>query len=242
MNVIAAVKAGDVPALERLLAREPELAGASEDGISAVRLALYHRQPAALEALLAAQPPLDGLDLAALGWTEDLHRALAADPELVSRRSRRRLHGAALRRASSAARPRPACCSTPAPIRTPWPTTTRACARSTPPPRRATPRSARLLLDGGRRPGRAPGGRLHRAARGRAARRRGARRRAAARTAPTRRCAPTTAPTPRGSRGANATAVERAARRVLAAASSRRSGPCRSSARGPARARRSRAA
>ena len=87
MDVIAAVKAGDVPALERALAREPELAGASEDGISAVRLALYHRQPAALEALLAAQPPLDGLDLAALGWTEDLHRALAADPELVSRRS-----------------------------------------------------------------------------------------------------------------------------------------------------------
>jgi len=85
--MIAAVKAGDADAIEAALAREPELAATSENGISAVRLALYHRQPAALEALLAAQPPLDGFDLAALGWTKDLHRALAADPELVDRRS-----------------------------------------------------------------------------------------------------------------------------------------------------------
>ena len=86
-DLIAAVKAGDVAALEALLARDPELAGALEDGIPAVRIALYHRQPAALEALLAAQPPLDGLDHAALGWADDLRRDLAADPELVSRRS-----------------------------------------------------------------------------------------------------------------------------------------------------------
>jgi uncharacterized protein len=87
MDLIAAVKAGDADAIEAALAREPELAATSEHGISAVRLALYHRQPAALEALLAAQPPLDGFDLAALGWTGDLHRALGADPDLVDRRS-----------------------------------------------------------------------------------------------------------------------------------------------------------
>jgi uncharacterized protein len=87
MDLIAAVKAGDAGAVERLLARDPELAGAVEDGIPAVRLALYHRQPATLEALLAAQPPLDGLDHAALGWADDLRRDLAADPELVTRRS-----------------------------------------------------------------------------------------------------------------------------------------------------------
>ena len=87
MDVIAAVKAGDAGAVEKLLARDPELAGALEDGIPAVRIALYHRQPAVLEALLAAQPPLDGLDHAALGWAEDLRRDLADDPELVARRS-----------------------------------------------------------------------------------------------------------------------------------------------------------
>jgi uncharacterized protein len=86
-DLIAAVKAGDAAAVEALLARDPELAGAQEDGISAVRIALYHRQPAALEALLAAVPPLDGLDHAALGWAQDLRRDVAEDKELVARRS-----------------------------------------------------------------------------------------------------------------------------------------------------------
>ncbi len=86
-EVIAAVKAGDTDALARLLAREPALAGAQEGGISAVRLALYHRQDAALELLLQHSPPLDGLDNAALGRTEELRRDLARDPELAHRRS-----------------------------------------------------------------------------------------------------------------------------------------------------------
>ena len=86
-RLFCAVKEGDAAAVERILAREPELAGALEDGIPAVRLALYHRQPSVLEALLAAQPPLDVLDLAALGWADDLRRAVAADPELLARRA-----------------------------------------------------------------------------------------------------------------------------------------------------------
>jgi ankyrin repeat protein len=86
-DLIAALKAGDRAAIERMLAREPELAGADADGISAVRIALYHRQPEALAALLDAQPLLDGLDHAALGWAEDLERDLEIDPELVRRRS-----------------------------------------------------------------------------------------------------------------------------------------------------------
>jgi uncharacterized protein len=86
-DLIAAVKAGDAAAVEALLAREPELSGAQEDGITAVRLALYHRQPAVLQALLAAHPPLDGLDHAALGWADDLRADLTADPELARRRS-----------------------------------------------------------------------------------------------------------------------------------------------------------
>jgi uncharacterized protein len=87
MDLIAAVKAGDVAAVERLLARDPGLAAEREDGVPAVRIALYHRQPEALKALLAAQPPLDGFDHAALGWADDLRRDVEADPELVGRRS-----------------------------------------------------------------------------------------------------------------------------------------------------------
>ena len=86
-DLIAAVKAGDARTVQKLLARDPELAGAQEDGIPAVRIALYHRQPEVLEALLAAQPPLDGLDHAALGWAGDLRRDLADDAELLARRS-----------------------------------------------------------------------------------------------------------------------------------------------------------
>jgi uncharacterized protein len=85
--LIAAVKAGDADAVARLLGTDPALAGVTDDGISAVRLALYHRQPAVLEVLLQHSPPLDGLDYAALGWTAELRQALARDPELVSRRS-----------------------------------------------------------------------------------------------------------------------------------------------------------
>jgi uncharacterized protein len=83
-DVIAAVRAGDVAAIERLVEQDPALAASTEEGISAVRIALYHRQPAALAALLAAGPPLDGFDHAALGRAEDLERDLAADPGLIS--------------------------------------------------------------------------------------------------------------------------------------------------------------
>jgi hypothetical protein len=38
-ELLAAVKAGDVPAVERILAADPELAGAHENGVSAVRIA-----------------------------------------------------------------------------------------------------------------------------------------------------------------------------------------------------------
>jgi uncharacterized protein len=86
-GLIDAIKAGDAAGVESLLAQQPELAGEQEDGIPAVRLALYHGQPAIVEALLAARPPLDGLDNAALGRVDDLRRDIAADPELVQRRS-----------------------------------------------------------------------------------------------------------------------------------------------------------
>jgi uncharacterized protein len=86
-DLIAAIKQGDTAAVEALLAHDRALAAAQEEGIPAVRLALYHRQPAILEALLAAQPPLDGLDDAALGRAADLRRDVAEDAGLITRRS-----------------------------------------------------------------------------------------------------------------------------------------------------------
>jgi len=86
-ELIAAVKAGDADAVARLLARAPELAAAQEDGISAVRLARYHRRDEVRDVLLQHSPRLDGLDHAALGWTEELRQDAAADPDLVHRRS-----------------------------------------------------------------------------------------------------------------------------------------------------------
>ena len=86
-ELFAAVKQGDAAAVERLVADDPALAAAEEDGVPAVRMALYHCRPQALGALLAAEPPLDGLDYAALGWVDDLRRALADDRDLATRRS-----------------------------------------------------------------------------------------------------------------------------------------------------------
>ena len=194
--LIAAVTAGDTDAVARLLAADPGLAGAKEDGISAVRLALYHRQPGVLEVLLQHSPPLDGLDHAALGWTEELRQKLARRSRAGQAPLGRRVHRAALRRASSAARPPPACCSSRAPTRTRSPTTRCASGRCTRPPRRATPRR-RGAARGRRRPGRGAGGRVHGAARRGAARRR-RERRVLLRHGADPRCATTRAPTPRG--------------------------------------------
>jgi len=61
--------------------------GEIEPEVSAVRRALYGRETETLTALLAADPSLNGLDLAALGRAAELAEAVAADPELVRARS-----------------------------------------------------------------------------------------------------------------------------------------------------------
>ncbi|WP_037412259.1 ankyrin repeat domain-containing protein [Candidatus Solirubrobacter pratensis] len=65
--LFAAVRSGDVDALRALLADDPELASAQEDGVSAVLVALYHRQDAARAELLAAGARIGPLEAAALG-------------------------------------------------------------------------------------------------------------------------------------------------------------------------------
>jgi ankyrin repeat protein len=65
--LFAAIKAGDMDTLNDLLAGDPALASATEDGVSAVLVSLYHRQDAARETLLAAGAHVGPLEAAALG-------------------------------------------------------------------------------------------------------------------------------------------------------------------------------
>jgi uncharacterized protein len=77
-QLIEAVKAGDAERVAELVARDPSLAAATDaDGMTPVRHALYLNQRAALDAMLAADPPLDLLDLAATGQAEQLRAKVA---------------------------------------------------------------------------------------------------------------------------------------------------------------------
>ena len=87
-SLIAAVRAGDVDEVRALVAADPALAAATdEQGLPAVRVALYHHQRGALDALLEAEPALADPDVAAIGDVAELQRRLARDPELVRRRT-----------------------------------------------------------------------------------------------------------------------------------------------------------
>jgi uncharacterized protein len=73
MTVFEAIAAGDLPALEALLAADPAQASArNEAGVSALLFALYHRNDAARDALLAAGADVGGAEAAALGDLERL--------------------------------------------------------------------------------------------------------------------------------------------------------------------------
>lgn len=78
---LEAVRAGDLAAVRRELAADPGLAASTDPaGVSAVRTALYHRQPEVLAALLEHDPALDVFDAAALGRLEVLAKLLTAEP------------------------------------------------------------------------------------------------------------------------------------------------------------------
>jgi uncharacterized protein len=84
VGLFEAIRGGDVERVRELVSADPALATArDENGLSAVLTALYHRQPEACEALLAAEPELDVLEAAALGRVERLRD----DPEALEART-----------------------------------------------------------------------------------------------------------------------------------------------------------
>jgi len=66
-TMIAAVKAGDRPQVEALLAEDPNLAAATDNGVPVVRVALYYNEPDIAELLAGRVEELEIWDAAALG-------------------------------------------------------------------------------------------------------------------------------------------------------------------------------
>lgn len=83
-EVFNAIRAGDRERLEEFLAQDPDLAGAlDEQGVSAILVAQYWRQPDLVELLRAAKPKLDLFEAAALGDGERVAELLHRYPEAV---------------------------------------------------------------------------------------------------------------------------------------------------------------
>jgi ankyrin repeat protein len=79
-DLAEAVRKGDVAGVREMLKQEPALAAARDGkGVSMLLLALYHQQREVAEALLAANPPLDVFDAAAVGRLDRLRELLARD-------------------------------------------------------------------------------------------------------------------------------------------------------------------
>jgi uncharacterized protein len=79
--LVTAIKAGDVDAVRRLVDERPELASArDENGLPVILLALFHRQPAVADVLLAVGPELGILEAAATGRADRVRELLASDP------------------------------------------------------------------------------------------------------------------------------------------------------------------
>ena len=84
-RVFAFIDEGDVDGLRALLAEDPSVARARRaDGTSAVLWARYQFEMDALDSLLAADPPLDVFEAAAVGRTDVLRAELGRDPTLAT--------------------------------------------------------------------------------------------------------------------------------------------------------------
>lgn len=78
--LLAAIHAGDLPTVERLLADDPSQAARHSSGVSPVIEACYRFQFEARDLLLAAGPELDLFEAAAAGDDARVAALLAADP------------------------------------------------------------------------------------------------------------------------------------------------------------------
>jgi ankyrin repeat protein len=84
-DIFAAIQAGDVAAVERLVAADPAAAAArNPEGVSAVLFARYQSKLDVLDLLLRAGQPLDIFEAAAVGRTERVEELLVREPGLAA--------------------------------------------------------------------------------------------------------------------------------------------------------------
>jgi uncharacterized protein len=84
MSVFELIEAGDREGLCELLERDPDAAAVrNEDGVSAVRHALYRGKADLVDPILDANPPLDVFDAAAVGRTRGLEELIEAERDLA---------------------------------------------------------------------------------------------------------------------------------------------------------------
>lgn len=87
-QIVQAIKDGDADAARKLVQQDASLAAArDEKGVSAVMLAAYYRQREVLSVLLAANPPLDLFEAAALGKRELAGKLIDDNPSSVTAHS-----------------------------------------------------------------------------------------------------------------------------------------------------------
>ena len=83
-DVLEAIRQGDTPQLESLLASDGGLASArDENGVSALMQAAYQRRPEMVQLLRSKKDSLDVFEAASLGDEARLSALLAADPSLA---------------------------------------------------------------------------------------------------------------------------------------------------------------
>ena len=83
-SIFDSIKAGDVEAVQSAVRNDPSaVASRDENGLSAVRAALYAHKQDVADALLEAKPELDVFDAAAAGDVDRLTELLDGDGELV---------------------------------------------------------------------------------------------------------------------------------------------------------------
>ena len=83
-TIFESIKAGDVDAVRSAVGDDPSQAAArDENGLSAVRAALYAHKHDVADVLLEAKPELDVFDAAAAGDVDRLTELLDDDPDLV---------------------------------------------------------------------------------------------------------------------------------------------------------------